>query len=294
MMTIEPQQSLTAADLAVRTAVSADHQRIADLIFFESHVHRHLDWRAPLDWLGHSPYWVIEEDGRLTGALACPPDPESIAWIRLFAFASDRSGPSAWSLLWNAAHPQLAQGGGATVAAIAIQRWFDPILIGAGFDLAGDIVLLEWEHQAAPRAAVPSGVAIRAMTFEDLPGVLEVDAAAFEPLWRNSLEALSKAYAQASYASVAHDRSGLIGYQLSTAASFGTHLARLAVRPEAQRRGLGAALVSDLLAQIPRGSESRVTVNTQANNAASLALYQRLGFRRTGERYPVYQMEIRP
>jgi ribosomal-protein-alanine N-acetyltransferase len=279
--------------LEVRPAVAADHERISNLIYFESYVHRHLDWRAPLDWLGYNPYWVIQEGERLSGALACPPDPDSIAWIRLFAFASHVSGRSAWRLLWSAARQQLAQQGGATGAAIATQPWLDPILIEDGFDLAGNIVLLEWSDARRPQARIPSGISIRPMTRQDLPRVVEVDAAAFEPLWRNSLGALSKAFTQASYASIAEDRSDPVGYQLSTAGSFGTHLARLAVRPEAQRRGMGAALVSDLMAHMPPDGEQRVTVNTQANNAASLALYYRLGFRRTGERYPVYTTEVR-
>ncbi len=276
----------------VRAAVRADQQKIADLIFLESHVHRHLDWRAPLDWLGHSPYWVIEEGARLTGALACPPDPESVAWIRLFAFASHFSGQEAWRLLWEAARPQLAQAGHVTVAAIAIQRWLDSILIEAGFSLEGHIVLLEREDQPRPLLRIPPGVNIRPMSRDELPRVAEVDAGAFEPLWRNSVEALGKAYALASYASVAEDATGLIGYQLSTGGEFGMHLARLAVRPQTQRRGVGAALVQDLLAHAPESTGARITVNTQASNAASLALYYRLGFRRTGERYPVYKAEV--
>ena len=59
----------------IRPASPSDQQKIADLIFFESHVHRHLDWRTPLDWLGFSPYWVFEEGRQISGALACPPDP---------------------------------------------------------------------------------------------------------------------------------------------------------------------------------------------------------------------------
>ncbi len=278
--------------LKIRPAVAADQQRIADLIFFESHVHRHLDWRTPLDWLGSSPYWLIEENRGLTAALACPPDPDSIAWIRLFAYASHLSGPSAWSPLWEAAWHQLAACGGATVAAIATQRWFDPILIQNGFKLLGHIVLLEWNDGALASARVPADVHLRTMTFDDLPKVVEVDAAAFDPLWRNSLSSLSKAYSQSSYASIAEDESGVIGYQLSTGGTFGAHLARLAVLPGAQGRGLGAALVNDLIARMQRGGASRVTVNTQANNAASLALYDRLGFRRTGERYPVYTVQV--
>lgn len=287
-------EPLMAAKAAreVRAAIAADQQKIADLILLESHVHRHLDWRAPLDWLGHSPYWVIEEGTRLSGALACPPDPESIAWIRLFVFASYLSGQDAWRLMWEGARGQLLEGGHTTAAAIAVQRWLDPILLGAGFELAGQIVLLERADQPGPRIHVPPSIHLRPMTQADLPGVVEVDAAAFDPLWRNSLNALAQAFEMAAYASVAEDASGLIGYQLSTGSEFGTHLARLAVRPQVQRRGVGAALVGDLLTQVPEEMAARVTVNTQADNAASLALYNRLGFRRTGERYPVYKLEV--
>src|SRR5512142_621413 len=133
-----------AAGRQIRPATRSDQQKIADLIFFESHVHRHLDWRTPLDWLGFSPYWVCEEGRQITAALACPPDPDSIAWIRLFAHASHLSEDAAWPLLWEAARNQLAAEGGGTAAAIATQHWFDQILIDQHFDRAGYIVLLEW------------------------------------------------------------------------------------------------------------------------------------------------------
>ena len=59
-----------------------------------------------------------------------------------------------------------------------------------------------------------------------------------------------------------------------------------------QRRGLGAALIEDLIANIPQGRERRLTVNTQSDNTASHALYSRLGFRRTGERFPVFAFAV--
>jgi ribosomal protein S18 acetylase RimI-like enzyme len=288
-----PSQDTAKAPLQVRPATRADQKPIADLLFAESHIHRHLDWRAPVDWLGYKPYWVIEEGGRITAALACPPDPEAIAWIRLFAFASHLSGEGAWELLWDSARTQLLESSGATAAAIAIQGWMEPILTHAGFEPAGHIVLLERDEQSRPNVRLPAGIKLRPMTFQDLPAIVDVDAAAFEPLWRNSLSALNEAYKLASCATVADDGSALVGYQLSTGGAFGTHLARLAVRPHMQKRGVGAALVGDLLAQMPDGVASRVTVNTQANNAASLALYYRLGFRRTGERFPVYRADVR-
>jgi ribosomal-protein-alanine N-acetyltransferase len=194
--------------------------------------------------------------------------------------------------LWEAARQELAEGGGATAAAIAAQAWIVPILTDAGFELADDIVVLAWEHGPRPAAPFPAGVAIRSMSAADLSAVAGVDEEAFDRLWCNSLEGLTRALAQASYATVADDGYGVQAYQLSTGSPLGTHLARLAVRPAAQRRGLGVALVDDLIAHLPPRGEPRLTVNTQAKNAASLALYDRLGFRRTGEHYPVYTRVI--
>jgi len=281
--------------LLVRPAVQEDRQMIADLILFEPHVHRHLDWRGPLEWLGYPPYFVTEQNRVAAAALACPPDPGSIAWIRLFAHASHLTGPSAWSPLWDAVRRELSMHGGATVAAICMQRWFESILLESGFSLYQHIVLLEWSEQPIGQVFIPADIQIRKMALDDLPRIVEVDAAAFEPLWHNSLGALTQAFSQALYATVAEDASGLIGYQLSTGNSFGAHLARLAVRPASQGHGIGLALVRDLILNLEeRKCLTRITVNTQANNATSLALYHKLGFQRTGEQFPVYICKVGP
>jgi [ribosomal protein S18]-alanine N-acetyltransferase len=281
-----------AAGRQVRPADVSDRQRIADLIFVESHVHRHLDWRTPLDWLGFSPYWVVEEGRQISAALACPPDPDSIAWIRLFAYASHLSRFSAWPPLWDAVQGQIAQSGGGLIAAITTQHWFEQILIDEHFDLTEHIVLLEWYEIPSQELSPVTDVSIRDMTPRDLQRVVEIDSAAFEPLWRNSWSALSKAFEQSSYATVAEGAAGLVGYQMSSGGSFGAHLARLAVQPELQDRGIGGMLVGDLIRHTQRTGGSKVTVNTQGTNKASLSLYSKLGFRRTGERFPVYTLQV--
>jgi ribosomal-protein-alanine N-acetyltransferase len=295
MIPVNPSANASAqlrAGLQVRPATSADHAQIADLTFFESHIHRHLDWRTPLEWLGNPPYLVLEDGKRIAAALACPPDPDSIYWIRLFAHVSQISASDAWSPLWSAARAQLAGRGPLRVAAISIQPWFDSLLARSGFDLKQYIVLLDWNSSSAPPPASSSEYKIRTMTIADLPYVVDLDSAAFEPLWRNSLNALSKAFSQSVCATLIEDEHGMAGYQISTGNSLGAHLARLAVRPDAQGRGLGAALVNDLIARMRGRGAARITVNTQADNASSLALYERLGFRRTGEQYPVYSYHM--
>jgi ribosomal protein S18 acetylase RimI-like enzyme len=74
----------------------------------------------------------------------------------------------------------------------------------------------------------------------------------------------------------------------------GGHLARLAVLPDFQGMGIGSALVQDLLWYFRRRGAQRVTVNTQKDNLASLAVYRKAGFFLTGEEYPVFQYNILP
>jgi len=51
-------------------------------------------------------------------------------------------------------------------------------------------------------------------------------------------------------------------------------------------------LVTDALHQLHRRGFDRVTVNTQESNLPSLSLYARLGFRRTGQVYPVHTLAL--
>ena len=281
----------------VRPADPKDHQQLSNLIFFESRLHRHLDWRSPLEWLGAPFYWALEEDGQITAALACPTERDRMAWVRLFVYSGRWTAEGAWSLIWPAAREEIAQAGGARVAAIAIHPWFQDLLAGSGFENRQQIVMLEWSYHpsfASTTPRGPDGIRIRRMTEADLPDVEKTDAASFAPLWQNPLETIRKAFAQSLYATVAENEKGILGYQLSTGGGQRAHLARLAVHPAAQGKGAGRALLSDLFRYITYAGISRLSVNTQNDNHASLSLYQRMGFRRTGEEFPVYTFDVSP
>jgi len=283
---------MSVVALKVRPALMGDQRRLSDLLFTEEHVHRHLDWRPPLSWLGGPHFWVMEEGRRLLAAMACPQDPPGIAWVRIFVFAAPLVASEAWSPLWQAAHTDVAEAGGALVAAIAVKTWFQAVLEQAGFHKHQSIVLLEWEPRAVEHRPLPEGLHLRPMQREDLAAVAEVDADAFDPLWTNSIRVLEQAFSQAASAVVAELSGRLVGYQVSTGNAFGNHLGRLAVRRDAQRRGVGEALLRDLMLGMRRQGAWRLTVNTQDDNDASLRLYMRMGFVRTGESYPVYLHEI--
>jgi ribosomal protein S18 acetylase RimI-like enzyme len=275
----------------VRPADLSDQQQLSNLIFFENRLHRHLDWRSPLEWLGAPFYWALDDGGHITAALACPPEREGIAWMRLFVYSGRWSAENAWTMLWQTAREEIARAGGAKVAAIAIQPWLQNLLMGSGFENRQQIVLLEWRYQPTT-ARETAGIRIRKMTEADLPEVEKTDAASFDPLWQNPLETLRRAYAQALYATVAENENGIIGYQISTGGGQRAHLARLAVHPAVQGKGAGRALLNDLFVFLTQMGISRLSVNTQSDNQASLSLYQHMGFVRTGEQYPVYTFDV--
>jgi ribosomal protein S18 acetylase RimI-like enzyme len=279
---------VTQVKLYARAARLGDRQQLANLIHFETYVHRHLDWRPPLEWINAKPYLVAEIGSRIVAALACPPDPAEIAWIRLFAASAEVELENAWWSLWPVALESFSQQPGLTVAAIPLHDWFRRLLQASDFELSHRVIMLLWERGNVPPVRTPPAASVRPMNVDDLVEVARVDRAAFNPLWQNSHEALLLAFRQSAVATVAEVAGEIVGYQLSTANHMGGHLARLAIHPQVQGRGIGYQLLRDTLIQFERRGARQLTVNTQHNNFTSIALYEKAGFRRTGESYPVY------
>lgn len=281
--------------VAPRPASFADRHALASLIHFDARVHRHLDWREPLDWLGEQPFILLENShNQLIAALATPASPPEVAWVRLFAVNSKTEPQRAWQALWQQTLQSLRTTSAQVVAAIPMLYWFSELLKKEHFEHTHDVVMLHCEPAiTAQQPTIPSGIILRPLNFDDLPQASIIDQQAFPHLWRASIDDLARAYQQAAVATVATDLAGnLLGYQISTAHLMGAHLARLAVYPTMQGRGIGSALVQDLLLQFRARGTTDVTVNTQHNNANSLRLYKKLGFRLTGERFPVYEYPL--
>ncbi len=280
---------MNGIDYTVWTAAITDRSRLANLIHFGSHIHQHLDWKPVLDWIGSKPYLVAEKNSELLAALACPPDLPDITWLRLFAASPSINVRLAWELLWQATEEEISHIGHMQVAAISLQGWLNGLLEASQFSHTDNVIVLMWDHSTGLPNPASSGMSIRAMLPEDLETILHIDHQAFGVVWKNSMEALELAYQQSPLATVAESGEEIVGYQYSTASSMGGHLARLAVKTSMQGKGIGYLLVHQVLSQFKKQGYKHVTVNTQQNNAASLALYAKAGFTLTGESYRVYQ-----
>ncbi len=279
----------------VRSATADDRQNLANLIHFETHVQRHLEWRSALDWLGYFPYKILEKNGNLVAAMACPPDPPQIGWIRLFVASSNISLENAWKKLWPSIESETKSAAIADrIVSIPLYYWFRNLLEMSDFIPIENVVVLAWSTGTIlPGTREPLLTPLRRMMAEDLEMVETVDHTSFTPVWQTSRFTLEAAFKQSAVATVAESGNQIVGYQISTATTRGGHLARLAVHPQFQGQGIGYALVRDALLKFTQRGAQTITVNTQKGNLASLAIYQKAGFLATGEDYPVFQYMIK-
>lgn len=273
----------------LRPASTKDYDEINDLLNRNYYIHRHLDWRNPLDLLGEQPYVIIEDEHETILALfACPPYPPGVAWVLAFAVANSIRPEQVWDLLLNYALENCAPPGIHMLGALPTQAWFARFLSSHHFNHYQDIVILEWNRKLPKTIQpIPEG-SLRDMKREDLPQVVALDNAAFEPLWQLSYTSIETAFREALYATVFVQHGEITGYQITGLSHLGAHLSRLAVSANLRRQGLGRWLVHDLLSYILECGINVITVNTQDTNIASLALYHSLGFYPTGDKVPVY------
>ena len=130
-----------------------------------------------------------------------------------------------------------------------------------------------------------AGVHLRRMESSDLPSVMEIDALCLPrpwsaTVWRGELSSPYGLYL------VIEDSDGLCGHIGVRHVLGELHITTIAVRPECRRRGHARALIGAALAAYPHASH--VHLEVRPTNAAALALYASLGFRKTGRRPRYY------
>lgn len=125
-----------------------------------------------------------------------------------------------------------------------------------------------------------SGVHIERGSAADRAEILDLDRRTFDEFWQLDDEGLTDAMdaTPVSRLRVIRDPQ-VIGYAVAGRAGTQGFLQRLAVDPERQGSGHGAALVHDALHWMRRRGASIAWVNTQEANNRALRLYEHLGFR---------------
>lgn len=282
---------MTSKHWSIKHAGFSDRASISALLSTARWQHQHFDWVSALDLLGESPFLIALDRDLVVGCLACPPDPPLVAWLRIFSIAADYSPAFIWDQLWPKAVAEISSKHVKQAAALLSGDWLAPVLKGSNFEHTNDVIFLEYRGEAPPTPLLPLGK-IRTMLPKDLEAVIELDRSAFKDIWQYSAETLRQAYKHAAIATIIEHNDEALGYQISTASIYGAHLARLAVAPQWQGRGFGKALVVDVINRFFNQGVLKVSVNTQTDNEQSLRIYRKLGFRDSGSRHPVYQLQL--
>ena len=275
----------------VRPASQADATSIDILMLRGETITRHMDWLNTRDWMLKPDTLLLFEGSDLLAMLVIPEEPSGIRWLRLLVHLPFIPPQEVWLDFWHYIKQQPFIG--CTVAVIAQNNQLARYLLDCGWEQKQSIVFLSKQIGNTEKQPETFGdVILRAATQMDLLPIAEIDQASFVPLWRNGTATLEAGMRSNSYTTVAILDGVICGYQLSNFMYTGLHLARLAVMPDFQARGVGHSLLNDLTRYAASARCDIITVNTQNDNHRSLALYERNGFERNTQQYPVLQFQF--
>jgi GNAT superfamily N-acetyltransferase len=287
----------------VRTAVAQDKSDITLLLQNERHAHVHLDWQPPADWIGDKGFMVVPDEDRkphslaqtffgpccgLAACLAAVADPPPAAWVRVAAVKQAHQTPALLEVMLDAVTAHLQQTAVTELGWLTIKEWPQKWLPDLGFRQANQIVTFVKYDMTIPTPHNPPEIAIRPVQPDDMETLAHIEAAAFEPLWRHSARALRQAHQQAFSFDVAEWNGRVVGFQYSTSKQKNAHLARMTVLPQAQKNGIGSALLAHAIQQYKRHNLHYITLNTQIDNYPSQKLYTKYGFQTQGQPLPIW------
>jgi ribosomal-protein-alanine N-acetyltransferase len=131
-------------------------------------------------------------------------------------------------------------------------------------------------------------VAIRRATLSDLDSIMAIERVSFPTPWSRAVMASELSHPAGRYI-VAELDGRLIGYAGMCCFADEAHIMNVAVDPEQRRRGIGEALMLELLRRACELGAESAYLEYRPSNAAAAALYRRLGFQRVGRRPNYYR-----
>jgi ribosomal-protein-alanine N-acetyltransferase len=250
----------------------------------------HPDWLSQQELLAGPFTYVLKESDEILAMLCTAREDSMAGWVRFFTCLRDGNHRAYFNQLINVSITEHRSKGTQALFSTATTEWFTDLLQSTGFRFDTQVITLATliDHSATPDLSLT----IRAMEMTDLEGVLALDRLAFSPEWRLDQASLEHAFSHSAIATVGVDSNQVIAYSVTNAIFDSGHLNRLAVHPTQWGRGLGEQMLKDLNMRCSEQGITHLTVNTQANNQRSIALYQRAGFRQSGEAMPIYRLGL--
>ena len=133
---------------------------------------------------------------------------------------------------------------------------------------------------------------IRQMTHEDMPAVIALEQAAFRNPWSPELLRRELDHDWSTILLVEEPRPLgsrlLLGLAIFWIVQDEVHVLNVATSPEHRRRGVGRAVMDEVLARGRHRRCSLATLEVRRSNEAAIGLYKSLGFRSVGVRPNYY------
>jgi ribosomal-protein-alanine N-acetyltransferase len=132
-------------------------------------------------------------------------------------------------------------------------------------------------------------VVLRRAILDDVPGVAAIERAAFSDPW-SARAFLPLVRESATLFLVAASSPGdeILGYAVAWFVGDDAELANLAVSPTARRRGIGAVVLEQVIAEARLRRCQTMYLEVRESNAAARSLYGRYGFEQVGRRKRYY------
>lgn len=129
---------------------------------------------------------------------------------------------------------------------------------------------------------------VRAMTQDDTEAVTQLEARVFCDAWsKDSVESMLRGGCYMSLVAVLDER--VIGYCLIMHAADEAEILRIAVEESCRRAGTGRLLLTEALKLLKeQGYATKVFLEVRSHNIPAIALYEGMGFVRTGLRRDYY------
>ena len=251
-----------------------------------------LDWFPPTERFKEDGCFALIEEQRIKAMLAVTPESSVVAWLRFFHAKRNGRHLQYFEALLSQAKIILQNIGIQSIFSLVPFDWLERILEGQGFLPADKIVTLQCNFAGPVVSSTNPDFIIREMTERDLKAVESIDLAAFDSVWMLKRRSLEAAYHLRAWNSVALLEGQIVGYQMSTSAFDSAHLARLAVDPRWQRRGVGRTLVEEMFETFTSIGVRSFSVNTHASNLQSLSLYRSLGYEREDRDILVMSLQL--
>ena len=273
---------IPASQITTRLGHPTNHQEILQLLSSNNRTHQNLDWLSLEELLQQYLCHIGIDNKEIVGVLSIPSEETEFAWVRLAASCNHTNSIDIMKLLWKKAKHKLQKQGISCVCALSTNCWSETLLDSWNYNTTNEIVALRRKHKSIS-INMHSLAHIRQATYDDFSEIISIDNTSFHAMWRYSSYMLQIALQKAKYATVAVINNSCIGYLLATMDTNVPFIARIAVAPKYQQHGIGRALIVNMLDYYKNATCPVTEVVTQADNYASISLYESLDFQLIGQ-----------